>query len=74
MYLLNLITSTLTSVLPPGLQRYAKAFYPVLGTVFASAVLYIDSGSFDTATIATALTGALGSLVTLLIPNAKPTS
>lgn len=67
MYLLNVFTN----LLPAGLQPYAKALWPAVGTIVAVGAQYASTGEIDTAAVATAVTGGFAALVTLLIPN-KP--
>ena len=67
MYLLNL----LTGLLPTSLQPYAKAIYPAVATLVAVGVQFVSDGTLDTTAVATAISGAFASIITLLIPN-KP--
>lgn len=56
-------------MLPDSLAPYAKAVAPALLTLIAVVGQLIATGEFDRAETATAVTGALGALVTLLVAN-----
>jgi hypothetical protein len=65
MYLFN----RLTALLPTGLQPYAKAVYPALGTIVGVAVQWIATGEFDRAETVTAISGAIAALLAYAPPN-----
>lgn len=65
MFLLN----KLTSLLPAKLQPYAKALFPAAVTLAGVAVRWITTGDLDTADISAAITGAVASILTFVVPN-----
>jgi hypothetical protein len=63
------LLSKLTNLLPKKARPYAKALWPSIGALVAVGVQVVSTGNFDSAELATALTGGLGALVTLAVPN-----
>jgi hypothetical protein len=57
-------------MIPAPFQPYAKAAYPVLLTLIGVLGQWLATGAFDRAETATAVTGALTSLLALAVPNA----
>lgn len=60
--------------MPAKYQPYLKAIAPALFTLIAVVGQWVATGEFGRAEFATALTGALTSLLTFVVPNAAPES
>lgn len=58
-------------MLPESLRPYAKAVAPALVTLIAIVGQVIATGEFDRAEFATAVTGALTSLLAYAVPNTE---
>jgi len=63
--------------LPVGVQPYAKALVPVVVAVVAVVVQWVQTDTFDTAEVWTAVGGFVTWLLTYVVPNlgypTKPT-
>jgi hypothetical protein len=56
-------------LLPQSLRGYAKAIVPLVAALIAALVQYLNTGTFDDAAMATAVTGASTALLTALTSN-----
>ena len=65
MFLFNL----LVDLLPAKLQGAAKAVYPAVATIVATAAQWVSTGTFDTGEFATAISGGVLALLVYLLPN-----
>lgn len=65
MHLFNL----LVALLPTRLQGAAKAVYPTIVTLFGVAAQWVATGAFDTAELATAVSGGVLAILVYVLPN-----
>lgn len=65
----EVLLAFITRVYGPKAARAAKAVLPATATVIAVIGQRLATGSFDTAELATALTGLGGAALTWIIPN-----
>ena len=61
--------TALVGKLPVGLQPYAKALVPVVVAAVALVVQLVETNTFDTAELWTAVGAAVVALLTLGVPN-----
>lgn len=59
----------LTTILPARFQPYAKAVLPALATIVGVFTSWLANGELDRVSLAVAITGAIVSLLTLLVEN-----
>lgn len=62
----------LTNLLPVALRPYAKAVYPFILTLVATALTWAFTGEFNQQEIRTAVTGLVMTLLTFGVPNVPP--
>jgi hypothetical protein len=61
--------TALVGKLPVSLQPYAKALVPVVVAAVALLVQVVETNTFDTAELLTAVGAAVVTLLTLAVPN-----